>query len=40
MLEEQYPMISFSSIPSMQGLFVFVLAEIQFLFCEEKEKET
>jgi hypothetical protein len=34
-------MISFSLVPSIQGLFVFVfvLAEIQFLFVRKKKKE-
>ena len=32
-------MISFSPVPSMQGLFVFVLAEIQFLFARKKKKK-
>jgi hypothetical protein len=32
-------MISFSPVPSIQGLFVFVLAEIQFLFARKNKKE-
>ena len=39
MFEEQCPLISFSSVPSLQGLFVFVLAEIQFLFARKKKKK-
>jgi hypothetical protein len=37
MLEEQCPMIYFSSVPSIQG--PFVLAQIQFLFARKKKNK-